>query len=121
MHLTEDNLKEVAAQYYMSIGCTGEAEFEKDLDLSRKISQQLNKLERGDSKANPRLLMNYVVTLFNCFDYLFARELLVHVVEEKNYGRLKALLFVLNRAPFNYLPDHEVCVNTTNLLKSELA
>lgn len=120
MTLTDENLKDIAAMHYTSIGCTGEDEFEKDLDISKKVMQQLNKLERGDPKANPRLLVNYVVTLFNVFDYEFARALLFYVVDEKNHARLKSLLLATNRANFGLRPDLEPCLNTLSMLKAEL-
>lgn len=122
MTLTDDTLKEQAALAYQSIGCTGEVEFEKDLSLSTKVMHQLNKLDRGDPKANPRLMVNYVVTLFNVFEYEFARSLLFFVVDEKNHPKLKALLIATNRAePTMFHPEIETCVSTLTMLRNELS
>ena len=120
MTLNDDNLKAEAALAYSSIGCTGEDEFEKDLDISKKVMHQLNKLERGDPKANPRLMINYVVTLFNVFTFEFARDLLFYVVEARNHPKLKALLLATNRASEFCHPEIVVCQSTLALLQTEL-
>ncbi len=120
MQITEENLIELAVSYYHNIGCTGETEFERDLDIAKKVSQQLNKIAREDPKANPRLLMNYVVTLFNVFEFIFARELLIFCVDEKLHPRLKALLMVTNRADWHWHREITPCLNTIELLTKEL-
>lgn len=120
MTLTDENVRSIAVQYYSSIGCTGEDEFDKDLDIAKKIMHQLNKLERGDPKANPRLMINYVITLFNVFEFEFARELLYHTVDPETMHMLKALLIETNRATEFWHPEISTDVNTTTLVRKEL-
>lgn len=120
MTLTEDNLNAQAIENYNGIGCTGEAEFERDLELARKVAQQLNKMEREDPKANPRLMMNYVVTFFNVFKHEFALALLFHVTEQRNHPRLMALLVAMERVPFDYSVGVDLHLNTLNILRTEL-
>lgn len=125
--LTEENYKSLAALNYLSPCTACETEFDKDLSLALKISQQINKMERGDPKANTRLMINYVVTLFNVFEYDFARKLLFFMVDPRNHPRLLAILIGTNRATSLHIKatlpeveDVEPCVNTLSLIKAEL-
>lgn len=118
LHITADTLRSIASDAYGNLSCTSEDEFEKDLDLSKKIGQQLTKFGRGDTKANARLLTNYAITFFNCFSYEEARSILFFVVDQNQHQRLKSLLVFLNRCHPDYRSNIEMCQAMTKILET---
>lgn len=98
--LTDDNFELYAAKAYTNEACLSKCEFEADVRLFNSVARGL----KHDMKSL-RLLVNYVVQIFNNFALPDAFHLLLFKVEDEQHAKLKTILWALNMIPKSSVLD----------------
>jgi hypothetical protein len=103
--LTADNFYIFAAHYYDNKSCLSQDEFIEDLRLMSTIKRSLARYKNGET-VNIMLLVNLVVTFYNCFDHRAATTLLEYKTELDEQPILNAILTFLSLPTIiNIQPD----------------
>jgi hypothetical protein len=71
--------------------CKSLTEFEEDLQKFVSIKKALNKEDH-----NPRMVLNYIITLFNVFEWDVCVKLLFMRIDKEKWPELKTYLVFLN-------------------------
>lgn len=95
MILTKDNFKVYAAKYYENPCCFSEEEFLSDLNKLWVIKRLITKCVT-DRQVNLRLLINNVITFYNCFERHAASKMLSFKFSGRDAEYLNAILVVLS-------------------------
>lgn len=99
MKLNSNNFRMFAIQHYDNPQALDEDEFNRDMHLFTLIKRMLS-LYNKNGELNERLLLNYVVTLYNLFGPLATSKMLFYYMPEEHYETLKTVLAFLG-----YLPE----------------
>lgn len=108
MVLTDDNFLVFAMHHYQVPSCPTIEEFENDLRILTYIKKNLAKPE-----LNTRLLLNHIITLFNCFGEA-ALMLLLHKIEKEHWGTLATFLLYISRMP-EHIPEYGIKITELQL------
>jgi hypothetical protein len=117
--LNNENFKTFAASHYDNTACLGSDEFTRDLQIPNKISNSIQKILNNDPKGNIRILVNYIITFYNVFKNVPARELLFFMVAKESLPGLKTILVSLHKIRQDYREDIEECPELKELIKKE--
>jgi hypothetical protein len=98
MVLDDDNYLLYAMHHYTVPSCPTLEEFEADLKTVTYVKRNLAK-----DDVNTRLLLNHLITLFNCFGSA-ALNMLLYKMEPDHLGTLATFLLYINRMP-DVLPN----------------
>jgi hypothetical protein len=93
MVLNDDNYLLYAMHHYTVPSCPTLEEFEADLKTVTYVKRNLAKAE-----VNTHLLLNHLITLFNCFGDA-ALNMLLYKMEDEHLGTLATFLIYINRMP----------------------
>lgn len=100
MVLNEDNFLVFAMHHYQVPSCPSIEEFEADLKSVTYIKKLIQKKE-----VNSKLLLNHIITLFNCFGDA-ALYMLFYKIEKRYWGTLSTFLVYISRMP-DSIPEFE--------------
>lgn len=94
--LTDDNFLVVCAKLYDNPGAQSTEEFLEDLNRIKYIKKLLTRYkETGELKE--RLILNHIITLYNCFGNHLAKILFLKL--EQQFDMIKPFLILLNALP----------------------
>lgn len=101
MVLSDDNFILYAMHHYTVPSCPTLEEFGNDLRIFTYVKKHISK-----QKINTKLLLNHIITLFNCFGEK-ARDMLFFKVDREHWGTLVTFLLYLSRMP-EYIPEYDL-------------
>lgn len=96
MKLTKQNFKLFAAKHYDNESCLNSDEFESDLNQIKVIKRMMTRYSNGE-ESNLKLLVNNVVTFFNCFTVEGATELIEFSVEPEQFEKFNSIFLFLSQ------------------------
>lgn len=97
MKLTNDNFLQFAMKHYDNPQCHNVEEFEEDLKRFLYIKKLLSRYSKT-GELNERLILNHLITIFNCFNYN-AVPMLFFKVDREEWRALATFLVFLNYFP----------------------
>ena len=113
--LNKDNFLIFAIRYYNNPTASTEEEFYEDLNRFKYVKRWLKKYhETGD--VNSHLLLNHVITIFNCWNDA-AVPMFFHKLESEYWSYIKSFLIYLNRIPEFPVSDINDIQEDINILK----
>jgi hypothetical protein len=94
--LTDENFLIFCAKHYDNPQAMSTEEFLEDLERIKYIKKLINRyVESGDLKE--RLILNHIVTLYNCFGHNLAKILFLKL--ENQFRYVKPFLVMINMIP----------------------
>ncbi len=91
---TRDELLLYAMKNYDNPGCRTLDEFESDYQKFSLIAKMIKK-----DDANVKLILNYIIMLYNVFQYDACTKLLFKKVDTEYWNKLKPFILYLNYMP----------------------
>ena len=95
--LDNENFMYYAANNYTNPHCTGVEEFLRDVDKFKYIKKLLSKYDEESIHLgiNFRLLLNYIITVYNVFVLEAATRMLFFRVDKRHWPTIKTFLVFL--------------------------
>ena len=112
--LTPENFVQFAMKYYNNPQCYSVEEFNEDLKRFLYVKKLLSRYTKS-GELNERLILNHLITIFNCFRQ-YAVPMLFFKVEREDWNSLKTFLVFLNQMPIGkHIPGTNVSNSSINL------
>lgn len=105
MILTKETFNLYAAANYQNAQCLSQDEFDNDLKSISTIKRLLSKYSNGDRRINVILLVNLIVTFYNCFECKAASNILDFRLRDKEKEYLNSILEFLS---FPLVDDNKI-------------
>ena len=107
MRLTKDNFVIYAASHYENNQCLSNDEFDEDLRLTSTIKRLLSRYI-NDETVNLNLLVNLVVTFYNCFEHKAATNLLQYKLDDREMPYMNSILEFLSLPTIPFIKPDEI-------------